>query len=51
MIHYHLGKANVVVDALSKKSIIALRSLHARLSLDQDGAILAKLQVKPNLLQ
>ncbi len=51
MIDYHLGKANVIVDALSRKSIAALRFLNARLSLARVGAILAELQVKPNLLQ
>ncbi len=51
VIDYHLGKANVVADALSRKSITALRSLNARLSLAQDKAILAELQVRPNLLQ
>ncbi|KAJ9159672.1 hypothetical protein P3X46_025158, partial [Hevea brasiliensis] len=51
VIDYHPGKANLVADALSRKSITALRSLNARLSLAQDGAILAELQVRPNLLQ
>ncbi len=51
MIDCHPGKANVVADSLSKKSITALRLLHAYLSLAQDRAILAELQVKPNLLQ
>ncbi len=51
MIDYHPGNANVVADALIRKSIVALRSLNAQLSLAHDGAILAELQVKPNLLQ
>ncbi len=51
MIDYHPRKANVVVDAINRKSITALRSLNARLSLAHDGAILAELQVRPNLLQ
>ncbi len=50
MIDYHPGKANVVTDALSRKSITALRSLNAYLPLAQDGAILAELQVRPTLL-
>ncbi len=33
VIDYHPGKANVVAGALSRKSIAALRSLNARLSL------------------
>ncbi|KAJ9177049.1 hypothetical protein P3X46_012303, partial [Hevea brasiliensis] len=51
VIDYHPGKANVVADALSKKSMTTLRLLNARLSLVRDGAILAELQVRPNLLQ
>ncbi|KAJ9180944.1 hypothetical protein P3X46_009128, partial [Hevea brasiliensis] len=51
VIDYHPGKANVVADALSRKSMTALRSLNARLSLVRDGVILAELQVRPNLLQ
>ncbi len=51
IIDYHPGKVNIVVDALSGKSIAALRSLNAYLSLVQDGIIMAELQVKPNLLQ
>jgi len=51
VIDYHPGKENVVADALSRKSITALRSLNACLSLAQDGAILAELQVRPTLLQ
>jgi len=50
VIDYHLGNANVVADALSRKSITTLRSLNAYLSLAQDGAILAELQVRPTLL-
>jgi len=51
VIDYDPGKENVVADALSRKSITALRSLNARLSLIRDGAILVELQVRPNLLQ
>ena len=49
VIYYHPGKANVVVDALSRKSIQTLRALNAHLSSD-DGAIVEKLIVKPDLL-
>ncbi|KAK8583482.1 hypothetical protein V6N13_108843 [Hibiscus sabdariffa] len=48
-IEYHPGKANVVVDALSRKAITDLRSLFARMSLYDDGSLLAELQVKPTL--
>ena len=50
MIDYHPGKANVVVDALSRKSVQMLRVLNAHLSLSDDGAIVAELVAKPNLL-
>ncbi|KAK8636992.1 hypothetical protein V6N13_064424 [Hibiscus sabdariffa] len=48
-IEYHPGKANVVTDALSRKAITDLRSLFARMSLYDDGSLLAELQVKPTL--
>ncbi|KAA3487862.1 reverse transcriptase [Gossypium australe] len=46
-IEYHLGKANVVADALSRKVVSDLRAMFARLSLFEDGSLLAELQVKP----
>ncbi|KAK8619690.1 hypothetical protein V6N13_135972 [Hibiscus sabdariffa] len=48
-IEYHPGKANVAADALSRKAITDLRSLFARMSLYDDGSLLAELQVKPTL--
>ncbi|XP_043809086.1 uncharacterized protein LOC110606254 [Manihot esculenta] len=45
------GKANLVADALSRKSFAALRALNARRSLANDGAIIAELKFRPNLLQ
>ncbi|XP_017620901.2 uncharacterized protein LOC108465099 [Gossypium arboreum] len=45
-IEYHLGRANVVADALSHRSMIDLRAIFARLSLFDDGSLLAELQVK-----
>ena len=50
VIDYHPGKANVVVDALSRKLVQTLRALNAHLSLSDDGAIVAELIEKPDLL-
>ncbi|XP_052490733.1 uncharacterized protein LOC128042995 [Gossypium raimondii] len=51
-IDYHLGKANVVADELSRKSsLFALRAMNAHLSLNEDGSVLAKLRTKPMFLQ
>ena len=43
VIDYHPGKANVVADALSRKSAQTLRALNAHLSLSDDGAIVVDL--------
>ena len=43
MIDYHSEKANVVVDALSRKLVQTLRALNTHLSLLDDGAIVAGL--------
>ena len=50
VINYHPGKANVVADALSRKSVQRLRVLNAHLSLSDDGAIMKELIAKPDLL-
>ena len=50
VIDYHPGKANVVADALSRKSVQTLRVLNAHSSLSNDGAIVAELVAKPYLL-
>ena len=50
VIDYHPREANVEVDALSRKSVQTLRVLNAHLSLLDDGAIVAKLIAKPDLL-
>ena len=50
VINYYLRKANVVADDLSRKSPQTLRALNAHLSLSDDGAIVAKLITKPDLL-
>ncbi|XP_052478415.1 uncharacterized protein LOC128033957 [Gossypium raimondii] len=44
------GKANVVADALSRKSLFVLRAMNTRLTLSNDGLILAKLKSKPMFL-
>ena len=50
VIDYHPGKANVVVDALSRKTVQMLRALNAHLSLSDDGTIVEELIARPNLL-
>ena len=50
MIDYHPGKANVVADALSKKTMHMLRALNARLSLTDDGTVVTELIARPSLL-
>ncbi|KAA3485014.1 reverse transcriptase [Gossypium australe] len=51
VIDYHQGKANVITDALSRKSLFALRAMNTKLTLSDDGSILAKLKAKPVFLQ
>ncbi|KAA3480009.1 integrase [Gossypium australe] len=46
-IKYHLGNANVVISALSHKSMFNLRAMFAHLSLFDNGSLLTELQVKP----
>ena len=51
IIDYHPGKANVVVDALSRKMISALSLKDYDRRFDSDGALLAQLRVIPDLKQ
>ena len=51
LIEYHLGKANVVADALSRRTVSDLRAMFARLSLYDDGILLAELQVRPTCVE
>ena len=50
MIDYHPGKANVVSDALSRKTMQTLRALNAHLSLTDDGTAVTELIAKSSLL-
>ena len=50
VIDYHPRKANVVADALSRKSVQTLRALNGHLSLSNDDAIMVELIAKPDLL-
>ena len=41
IIDYHFGKANVVADALSRKTVATMSLQHSEWRLADDGAILA----------
>ncbi|XP_052888039.1 uncharacterized protein LOC128296642 [Gossypium arboreum] len=45
-----LPPANVVTDALSRKSLFTLRAMNTQMALCNDGSILAKLRTRPTLL-
>ncbi|KAG8491141.1 hypothetical protein CXB51_014333 [Gossypium anomalum] len=47
LIEYHPGKPNVVANALSRRAVFNLIAMFARLSLYDDGSLLAELQVRP----
>ena len=50
VIDYHPGNANVVVDALSRKTMQTLRALNAQLSLTDDGTGVAELITRPDMV-
>ena len=50
MINYNPGKANVVANALSRKSMQMLRELDAHLSLSDDGTVVVELIARPEML-
>ncbi|KAA3470880.1 DNA/RNA polymerases superfamily protein [Gossypium australe] len=51
VINYQSGKANVVTDALSRKSLFALRAVNTQMVLFDDGSILAEMRARPLFLQ
>ena len=51
IIDYHLGKANVVADALSRKTIFVLSLKHGTWRIASDGALLAQLKAMLELRQ
>ena len=51
IVDYHPGKANVVADALSRKTISVLSLKHGTWRIASDGALLAQLKVMPKLRQ
>ncbi|KAG8503035.1 hypothetical protein CXB51_000845 [Gossypium anomalum] len=46
-----LGKANVVADALSRKSLFALRAMNVHLSISIDDVLVAELKAEPVLIR
>ncbi|KAG8497069.1 hypothetical protein CXB51_008359 [Gossypium anomalum] len=51
VINYHLGKANVVTDALSRKLLFALRVMNTQLKMSDDSSILVEIRARPMFLQ
>ena len=50
VIDYHPGKANVVANTLSRKTMQTLQALNAHLSLTDDGTVVTELIARPSLL-
>ena len=51
IVDYHLGKANVVEDAFSRKTVSVLSLKHCVWRYASDGALLAQLRVIPDSKQ
>ncbi|KAA3487666.1 reverse transcriptase [Gossypium australe] len=51
VVDYHPGKANMVADALSRKSLFTLRARNTQIALLDDGSILVELRARPLFLQ
>ena len=51
IVDYHPRKANVVAEALSRKTIYVLSLKHCIWRFSSDGALLAQLKVMPDLKQ
>ncbi|KAG8490789.1 hypothetical protein CXB51_014001 [Gossypium anomalum] len=51
VIDYHPGKANVVADALSRKSLFTLRAMNVHLFALSDSALVAELKARPLWIQ
>ena len=49
IIDYHPGKANIVADALSRKTMVAMSLQYSDWRLADDGAMLAQLEAQPVL--
>ena len=49
IIDYHPGKANIVADALSRKTMVAMSLQCSDWRLEDDGAMLAQLEAQPGL--
>ena len=50
VINYHPGKANVVADALSRKTLYSLSAMRMKLEMDHQGVLCASMQVQPEWL-